>query len=64
MNFLNGVPISISLDTMLAAESIHPKKLQDKKRLLIISLAAILIARNDKKSRSLTKEGGGIPRKK
>jgi chloride channel protein, CIC family len=39
-----GIPISISLDPTLEAENIHQKFKQNKKRLLIISGLAILVA--------------------
>jgi CIC family chloride channel protein len=40
----NGIPISVSLNPTLEAEHIRPQKTQDKKRLLIISAMAVLIA--------------------
>lgn len=43
-NLNNGIPVSIALETTLDAEKIHPKKPQDKKRLLKITGLAIIIA--------------------
>jgi CIC family chloride channel protein len=40
----NGIPISISLNPLLEAEDFQPRKKQDKKRLLIISCVASLVA--------------------
>lgn len=39
-----GIPVSISLNPTLEAENIRPRVAQDKKRLLIISLLAVLTA--------------------
>jgi H+/Cl- antiporter ClcA len=39
-----GIPISVSLDRDLTAENIRPKKVKDKKRIMFISLLAVLIA--------------------
>ena len=43
-NLNNGIPISISLEPSLAAEHIHKPIAPDKKRLLTVSLLAILVA--------------------
>ncbi|MEO6915477.1 MAG: chloride channel protein [Chitinophagaceae bacterium] len=41
---LHGIPISVSLNTTLEAENIQTKATDDKKRLLLISLLAVIIA--------------------
>jgi len=43
-NFKSGIPISVSLNATLDAEDIQRKTKSDKKRLLVISSLAILIA--------------------
>jgi H+/Cl- antiporter ClcA len=40
----NGIPVSVSINPALEAENFGPRKSQDKKRLLFISLYAFLIA--------------------
>ncbi len=40
----NGIPLSISLDPVLEAENIQPKTAQNKKRIIIVSGLAVLIA--------------------
>ncbi|HET6990827.1 MAG TPA: chloride channel protein, partial [Bacteroidia bacterium] len=40
----NGIPISVSLNPALETENFQPRKAQNKKRLLTISLVAFLIA--------------------
>src|SRR5919205_2846223 len=42
--FKGGIPISVSLEENLEAENIQPKITQDKKRLLIISMLAVVVA--------------------
>lgn len=39
-----GIPISLSLDPTLAIENVQPKKSFNKRRLLFISISAIVIA--------------------
>lgn len=40
----NQIPVAVSLNPALEAENIHPKKVQNRKRLLSISLVAVAIA--------------------
>lgn len=40
----NGIPISVSLNPTLQRENFHPKKSQDKKRLVTIAALAVVIA--------------------
>lgn len=44
INFVNGIPISVSLDATLQTEKGRAKKPQNKKRLLTIASIAVLIA--------------------
>ena len=41
---LNGIPISVSLSSTLEAENIQTKSTDNKKRLIVISSLAVLIA--------------------
>lgn len=43
-NLSDGIPVSISLEAALTAENFQPRKGEDKKRLLVISCIALLIA--------------------
>lgn len=40
----NGIPISVSLNDTLEAESLQPQEIQNKRRILIISLYAVAVA--------------------
>ena len=40
----NSISVAVSLDQVLEAEDVQPKKGQDKKRLLVISVLAVIIA--------------------